>query len=58
MAGKVKEMGHDSEAQMMRLQEFWISKASASQRAGRAGRTGPGKVRTHAGACAIPALPC
>ena len=38
-------MGHDSEAQMMRLQEFWISKASAAQRAGRAGRTGPGKVR-------------
>jgi len=43
--GKVKEMGHDREAQMMRLQEFWISKASAAQRVGRAGRTGPGKVR-------------
>lgn len=26
----------------MRLQEFWISKASAEQRKGRAGRTGPG----------------
>ena len=38
-------MGHDSDAQMMRLQEFWISKASAAQRAGRAGRTGPGTVR-------------
>lgn len=25
------------------LQEFWCSKASAQQRKGRAGRTGPGK---------------
>lgn len=27
---------------MQRLQEFWISRASAEQRKGRAGRTGPG----------------
>ena len=27
---------------MRRLQEFWISRASAEQRKGRAGRTGPG----------------
>jgi len=27
---------------MQRLKEFWISKASAEQRKGRAGRTGPG----------------
>ncbi|XP_065910600.1 probable ATP-dependent RNA helicase DHX34 isoform X2 [Dysidea avara] len=41
-SGKVKEMGYDAQAKMRRLQEFWISKASAEQRKGRAGRTGPG----------------
>jgi HrpA-like RNA helicase len=41
-SGKVKEMGYDSTSKMRRLQEFWISKASAEQRKGRAGRTGPG----------------
>ena len=35
-------MGYDSQAKMRRLQEFWISRASAEQRKGRAGRTGPG----------------
>ena len=39
---QVKEMGYDSQAKMRRLQEFWISRASAEQRKGRAGRTGPG----------------
>ncbi len=36
---------------MTRLQEFWISRASAEQRKGRAGRTGPGvcfRLYTHA----------
>lgn len=28
---------------MSKLSEFWISKASAAQRTGRAGRTGPGE---------------
>ncbi|XP_032240622.2 probable ATP-dependent RNA helicase DHX34 isoform X1 [Nematostella vectensis] len=41
-SGKVKEMSFDNEAKMQRLQEFWISQASAEQRKGRAGRTGPG----------------
>lgn len=41
--GKVKEMNHDPASKMSRLSEFWISKASAKQRAGRAGRTGPGE---------------
>ncbi|CAI7996256.1 Probable ATP-dependent RNA helicase DHX34 [Geodia barretti] len=41
-SGKVKEMSYDSQAKMRRLQEFWISRASAEQRKGRAGRTGPG----------------
>ena len=41
-SGKVKEMGYDSQTKMRRLQEFWISRASAEQRKGRAGRTGPG----------------
>ncbi|KOB74081.1 ATP-dependent RNA helicase [Operophtera brumata] len=38
----VKEMSYDSTTKMQRLKEFWISKASADQRKGRAGRTGPG----------------
>jgi len=29
---QVKEMGYDAQAKMRRLQEFWISKASAEQR--------------------------
>lgn len=40
--GKVKEMSYDPQAKLQRLQEFWISQASAEQRKGRAGRTGPG----------------
>ncbi|NXX76424.1 DHX34 helicase, partial [Urocolius indicus] len=41
-AGKVKEMSYDPQDKLQRLQEFWISRASAEQRKGRAGRTGPG----------------
>ncbi|XP_006898695.1 PREDICTED: probable ATP-dependent RNA helicase DHX34 [Elephantulus edwardii] len=41
-SGKVKEMSFDPQAKLQRLQEFWISQASAEQRKGRAGRTGPG----------------
>lgn len=40
--GKVKEMGYDAETKMSSLQSYWISRASAEQRKGRAGRTGPG----------------
>ncbi|KAJ3038261.1 DEAH (Asp-Glu-Ala-His) box polypeptide 34 [Rhizophlyctis rosea] len=43
LTGKVKEMGYDAAANLSRLSEFWISKSSAKQRAGRAGRTGPGQ---------------
>lgn len=42
-SGKVKEIGHDFIAGFSRLSEFWISKSSATQRTGRAGRTGPGE---------------
>lgn len=35
-------MSYDPSSKMQRLKEFWISKASADQRKGRAGRTGPG----------------
>ncbi|KAI8988337.1 P-loop containing nucleoside triphosphate hydrolase protein [Mycotypha africana] len=42
-SGKVKEMHHDPNSKLSRLSEFWISKASAKQRTGRAGRTGPGE---------------
>ncbi len=41
-SGKVKEISFDPKYKMQRLQEFWISRASAEQRKGRAGRTGPG----------------
>ncbi|XP_074872260.1 putative ATP-dependent RNA helicase DHX34 isoform X2 [Carettochelys insculpta] len=41
-SGKVKELSYDPQAKVQRLQEFWISRASAEQRKGRAGRTGPG----------------
>ncbi|XP_043233038.1 probable ATP-dependent RNA helicase DHX34 [Amphibalanus amphitrite] len=41
-SGKVKEMSYDSVTRMQRLKEFWVSQASAEQRKGRAGRTGPG----------------
>lgn len=41
-SGKMKEMSFDPTTKMQRLKEFWISKASAKQRMGRAGRTGPG----------------
>ena len=35
-------MSFDAKYKMQRLHEFWISRASAEQRKGRAGRTGPG----------------
>ena len=41
-SGKMKEISYDTTMKMQRLQEFWVSKASAEQRKGRAGRTGPG----------------
>lgn len=41
-SGKMKEMTYDPNYKMQRLKELWISKASANQRKGRAGRTGPG----------------
>ncbi|KAL1442492.1 hypothetical protein MTO96_030774 [Rhipicephalus appendiculatus] len=41
-SGKVKEMSYDSASHMQKLKEFWISRASAEQRKGRAGRAGPG----------------
>lgn len=36
-SGKVKEMSYDSTSKVQRLKEFWVSKASADQRKGRAG---------------------
>lgn len=41
-SGKVKEMSYDAASHTQKLKEFWISRASAEQRKGRAGRTGPG----------------
>ena len=41
-SGRHKEMQHDARTGAGSLQEGWISKASADQRKGRAGRTGPG----------------
>ena len=41
-AGRVKERLLDSTGAAARFAVAWTSKASAQQRAGRAGRTGPG----------------
>eukprot|EP01064_Diplonema_japonicum_P033595 TRINITY_DN6663_c2_g1_i1.p1 TRINITY_DN6663_c2_g1~~TRINITY_DN6663_c2_g1_i1.p1 ORF type:complete len:1043 (+),score=236.77 TRINITY_DN6663_c2_g1_i1:45-3173(+) len=41
-SGRVKIMKYDQEAKISSLQETWVSKASAKQRMGRAGRTAPG----------------
>ena len=43
-SGKVKEKNYDSLTGMTSLQTSWISQNSATQRKGRAGRTGPGTV--------------
>ncbi|KAL4750196.1 hypothetical protein BDW72DRAFT_194064 [Aspergillus terricola var. indicus] len=40
--GRAKEKQYDLETGVQKFQISWISKASANQRAGRAGRTGPG----------------
>jgi ATP-dependent RNA helicase DHX57 len=40
--GRVKEMRFDSQRGIARLQEAWVSQASAQQRRGRAGRVRPG----------------
>lgn len=37
-SGKVKEMSYDAASHTQKLKEFWISRASAEQRKGRAGR--------------------
>ena len=42
-SGKVKTMTYVPHLRTSSLQEDWISKSSASQRQGRAGRTGPGR---------------
>ncbi|TPX47708.1 hypothetical protein SeLEV6574_g02520 [Synchytrium endobioticum] len=42
-SGKVKEMGYEASTSVSKLAEYWIAKSSAKQRAGRAGRTGPGE---------------
>jgi ATP-dependent RNA helicase DHX57 len=41
-SGKVKENGYDPNTRMLCLKEQWISRASAKQRRGRAGRVQPG----------------
>ena len=41
-SGRSKEKIYDKRLQMSKFTVQWISRASAEQRAGRAGRTGPG----------------
>ena len=41
-SGTVKEAGFDAEQSLRSLSPHWVSRASADQRKGRAGRTGPG----------------
>lgn len=48
-SGRSKEMLHDSGSGVGSLQEGWVSRASADQRKGRAGRTGPGENVIHRG---------
>ncbi|KAI6863201.1 P-loop containing nucleoside triphosphate hydrolase protein [Hortaea werneckii] len=43
-SGRAKEKRYDLSTAVQTFEIDWISKASASQRAGRAGRTGPGHV--------------
>lgn len=50
-AGRAKEKVLDSHGAASKYEVAWISKASAEQRAGRAGRTGPG----HCYRCELPA---
>ncbi len=38
----IQEMAWNAKTGVQSLQEFWVSRASADQRKGRAGRTGPG----------------
>lgn len=42
-SGRARVAGYDPESGLDRLELKWISKASAAQRAGRAGRTAPGR---------------
>lgn len=54
-SGKHKEMAWNPSTNVQSLQEFWVSRASADQRKGRAGRTGPGKCfRLYSKRCARP----
>ena len=41
--GRVKQTGFDERTNMRRLEECWVSRASAQQRSGRAGRVRPGQ---------------
>ena len=41
-AGRAKQKLLEGQAGLARFEVRWVSKASAEQRAGRAGRTGPG----------------
>jgi len=43
-SGKLKEKGYDAYTAVSTLHQTWISKASATQRKGRAGRVRPGEV--------------
>eukprot|EP00492_Amphilonche_elongata_P003332 TRINITY_DN3647_c0_g1_i1.p1 TRINITY_DN3647_c0_g1~~TRINITY_DN3647_c0_g1_i1.p1 ORF type:complete len:169 (-),score=26.61 TRINITY_DN3647_c0_g1_i1:120-563(-) len=43
-SGRVKKKTFDPVTDLSHMEVCWISKASAAQRAGRAGRTGPGHV--------------
>ncbi|CAH0479740.1 unnamed protein product [Peronospora belbahrii] len=40
--GRVKQMSHDAQRRTNMLQEIWVARANAKQRAGRAGRTSGG----------------
>jgi len=42
-SGKMRGLDVDAASAVRHLAERWVSRAAAAQRAGRAGRTGPGR---------------
>ena len=57
-AGRSKQKILEEGGSLAQYDVRWISKASAQQRAGRSGRTGPGHCYRSSLSCLAPSLPC
>ena len=55
-AGRSKQRLQQGLAGLARFEVSWISQSGAAQRAGRAGRTGPGHCYRHSLACRLEPL--